>query len=50
MRGAWIEMSVYAYFFAPKVSHPVRGAWIEIKVIRRWYVAEGVAPREGCVD
>ena len=30
VRGAWIEMSVYAYFLAPKVSHPVRGAWIEM--------------------
>ena len=50
VRGAWIEIFVYAQNEIFPKSHPVRGAWIEILSFRKTLGAKQVAPRQGCVD
>ena len=50
VRGAWIEIFVYAQNEIFPKSHPVRGAWIEIPRTPTNWQLRTVAPRQGCVD
>ena len=49
-RGAWIEISYFAFVTGNFRSRPARGAWIEIGITEDDGRGTGVAPRTGRVD
>ena len=50
MRGVWIEIAVYVYIFALRVSLPMRGVWIEMQMGPTEKALEQVTPHAGSVD